>query len=73
MQTTHDSHYRDDRLLTPAEVAWRFRVDTKTVRRWALAGKLISIKTPGGHRRYRESEVEKFFAAWHRVSGGEGN
>lgn len=44
-------------LLTPAEVAAMFRVDTKTVLRWANAGKLTSIRTLGGHRRYRESEV----------------
>ncbi|GAA2017112.1 BldC family transcriptional regulator [Pseudokineococcus marinus] len=44
-------------LLTPAEVAALFRVDPKTVTRWAKAGKLSSIRTLGGHRRYREAEV----------------
>jgi excisionase family DNA binding protein len=44
-------------LLTPSEVATLFRVDPKTVTRWAKAGKLTSIRTLGGHRRYRESEV----------------
>lgn len=44
-------------LLTPAEVASMFRVDPKTVTRWAKAGKLTSIRTLGGHRRYRETEV----------------
>lgn len=44
-------------LLLPAEVAEMFRVDAKTVRRWAQAGKLGSIWTLGGHRRYREAEV----------------
>jgi excisionase family DNA binding protein len=44
-------------LLTPAEVAALFRVDPKTVTRWAKADKLTSIRTLGGHRRYRESEV----------------
>jgi len=47
-----------DRLLTPAEVAAMFRVDPKTVTRWAKAGKLASIRTLGGHRRYRASEVD---------------
>jgi excisionase family DNA binding protein len=46
-------------LLTPAEVAALFRVDPKTVTRWAKAGKLNAIRTLGGHRRYRQSEVEK--------------
>ena len=45
-------------LLTPAEVASLFRVDPKTVTRWAKAGKLIAIRTLGGHRRYRQSEVQ---------------
>ena len=45
-------------LLTPAEVAKLFRVDPKTVTRWAKAGKLTAIRTLGGHRRYRRSEVQ---------------
>lgn len=45
-------------LLTPAEVASLFRVDPKTVTRWAKAGKLTAIRTLGGHRRYRKSEVQ---------------
>ena len=44
-------------LLTPSEGAALFRVDPKTVTRWAKAGKLTSIRTLGGHRRYKESEV----------------
>jgi len=44
-------------LLTPAEVAALFRVDSKTVTRWAAAGRIGCIKTPGGHRRFRETEV----------------
>ena len=46
-----------ERLLTPGEVASLFRVDPKTVTRWAAAGRISSIRTPGGHRRFRESEV----------------
>jgi excisionase family DNA binding protein len=49
-----------DRLLTPGEVASVFRVDPKTVSRWAAAGRLKSIRTPGGHRRFRESDVREF-------------
>jgi excisionase family DNA binding protein len=45
-------------LLTPSEVATLFRVNPKTVTRWAKAGKLTSIRTLGGHRRYKESEVK---------------
>jgi excisionase family DNA binding protein len=46
-----------DRLLTPAEVAAIFRVDPKTVTRWARDGRLTAVRTLGGHRRYRETEV----------------
>ena len=45
-------------LLTPREVAELFGVDPKIVTRWAKAGKLTSIRTLGGHRRYRKSEVQ---------------
>ena len=47
-----------ERLLTPREVAALFRVDPKTVTRWAKAGKLASVRTLGGHRRYRAADVE---------------
>ena len=46
-----------DPLLTPAEVAAIFRVDPRTVGRWARAGRISRISTPGGHGRFRESEI----------------
>jgi excisionase family DNA binding protein len=54
---TENSSGGRDKLLTPGEVAALFRVDPKTVTRWAAAGRINSIRTPGGHRRFRESEV----------------
>jgi excisionase family DNA binding protein len=50
-------------LLTPGEVAVMFRVDPKTVTRWAQEGKLTSIRTLGGHRRYREAEIRRLTTA----------
>lgn len=47
----------EDELLTPGEVARLFGVNPKTITRWASAGKLSAIRTLGGHRRYRASEV----------------
>ncbi|QOQ39481.1 BldC family transcriptional regulator [Trueperella pecoris] len=44
-------------LMTPSEVAALFRVDPKTVARWADSGKLPSIRTLGGHRRFPRKEV----------------
>ncbi|MGH9188146.1 MAG: BldC family transcriptional regulator [Acidimicrobiales bacterium] len=46
-------------LLTPSEVAALFRVNPKTVTRWARAGKLTAIRTLGGHRRFRVSEIKR--------------
>lgn len=47
----------EDRLLTPAETAAMLRKTPKTVTRWADSGKLTPLRTPGGHRRFREAEV----------------
>lgn len=56
-----DRNAREE-LLTPSEVASLFRVNPKTVTRWARAGKLNAIRTLGGHRRFRRSEIEAFLA-----------
>ncbi len=47
-------------LLTPGEVAQMFRVNPKTVTRWARAGKISAIRTLGGHRRFDALEVQAF-------------
>lgn len=60
----------DQRLLTPAEVASLFGVDPRTVTRWASAGRLSPVRTPGGHRRYKRSEV---FALRDRLMGHTSN
>lgn len=52
----------DNALLTPAEVAAMFRVNAKTVARWANERKLSTIRTLGGHRRFRASEVRDLLA-----------
>lgn len=59
--TPPETTFRDEDRLTPGEVAALFRVDPKTVTRWALAGRIPDdpdtdrpgvIRTPGGHTRY---------------------
>jgi excisionase family DNA binding protein len=47
----------DDQLLTPAEAAKLRRVSPRSLRRWNALGLLEAERTPGGHRRYRLSEV----------------
>lgn len=49
-------------LLTPTLVARIFHVDVKTVTRWAETGKLTTIRTVGGHRRFYAAEVETLLA-----------
>jgi excisionase family DNA binding protein len=54
----HQTSQREEEdLLTPGEVARLFGVDPKTVTRWAQAGKLEALRTLGGHRRYRATQV----------------
>lgn len=48
-----------DHMLCPAEVARMFGVDPKTITRWAKAGKIQAVRTLGGHRRYKASEVKR--------------
>lgn len=51
---------QEEPLYTPAEAAALFRVRPKTVARWARQGKIPSIRTPGGHHRYRETDVHAY-------------
>ena len=60
LKVEHMQPRDDDALLTPSEVAAMFRVNPKTVTRWARAGKISAIRTLGGHRRFRESEIRQF-------------
>jgi excisionase family DNA binding protein len=54
--------HEDDALLTPSEVAAMFRVNPKTVTRWHRTGKVSAIRTLGGHRRFRASEIKRLLA-----------
>lgn len=51
-----------ERLLTPSEVARLFGVDRKTVSRWATAGRVNATRTPGGHWRFRETEIHELLS-----------
>lgn len=46
-----------DDLLAPAQAAALIGVTAETIRRYAEAGRLPHLVTPGGHRRYRRSDV----------------
>lgn len=47
-----------NQLLVPSEAASLLGVTTKTLGRWARAGRLEAVVTPGGHRRYRRHVIE---------------
>ena len=53
--------------LTPTEVAEWMMVSPVTVRGWAQKGLLEAETTPGGHRRFRREEVERFARQWNPV------
>jgi excisionase family DNA binding protein len=64
-------------LLRTAEVARKLQVSTRTVLAWAQAGKLPSVLTPGGHRRYPQWGVDEVLRAMtgnddrgHEANGG---
>jgi predicted site-specific integrase-resolvase len=52
-----------ERMLRPREVAVLFKVDPKTVTRWAKTGRLSPITLPSGHRRYRATDVEALMSS----------
>lgn len=55
-----------ERMLRPREVANLFKVDPKTVTRWAKTGRLTPVTLPSGHRRYRASDVEALMSSTSR-------
>ena len=65
----HDGFDPPEALLTPSEVAALFRVNPKTVTRWARSGKLNAIRTLGGHRRFKASEIRRCLEEMSEESG----
>ena len=59
----HIQRNEDDRLMTPGETATVFRVSVRSLQRWSALGLLEAEQTPGGHRRYRASDVRALLSA----------
>jgi excisionase family DNA binding protein len=55
--TTVESPPSDEAILSPREMARVLRVNSRTLARWADEEGLPSIRTLGGHRRYRWADV----------------
>jgi excisionase family DNA binding protein len=59
MTESSDTYTAADDLLPIGDVARALGVAVATVRRWDAAGHIESVRTPGGQRRFRRSEVER--------------
>lgn len=47
-------------LLTPRDAARALGVSYPTLKQWIYAGKLKTVRTPGGHHRIPDAELDKF-------------
>jgi molybdopterin-binding protein len=46
-------------MLSPREAALELRVSFPTIKQWIYAGKIRSVRTPGGHHRIPQKEVDR--------------
>jgi excisionase family DNA binding protein len=53
----------DGRFLRTREVALLFQVSERAVTDWARKGRIRSVRTPGGHRRYPAAHVRSLLEA----------
>ena len=60
-----------DRLLTLKETGKLLNVSKQTLQRWDNSGKLIAVRTEGGHRRYKLSDIEKILGENDNLSSDE--
>ena len=49
-----------DKLITIKEASELLSVNPKTLRRWDTLGVLKPIRTFGGHRRYKISDIKNY-------------
>lgn len=60
----HDTDtYSEGELLTTREAAKVAHVSVITIRRAVEAGKITPLRTPGGHFRFRRSDVDALLAS----------
>lgn len=53
-----------DRLLTLDDTKNLLGVSKTTLQRWDREGRLVAQRTEGGHRRYRQSDIEKLIGGF---------
>lgn len=47
-------------MITPRQAALRLGISYPTIKQWIYNGKLKAAKTPGGHYRIPEAELDRF-------------
>ena len=52
-------------FLTTEEVSKMLHVGKSTIKRWTDEGKLKCFRTPGGHRKFKATNVEEFIETYH--------
>lgn len=50
---------KNEVLLKPREAALQLRISFPTIKQWIYGRKIRSVKTPGGHHRIPQSEVDR--------------
>lgn len=58
-----------DMLLTIKQAAEFLGISKKTLYRYGEQGILKPLRMPGGHRRYRKSDVERFLRSVETLGG----
>jgi len=53
------SKQTNEEMLRPREAALQLRISFPTIKQWIYARKVRSVRTPGGHHRIPQSEVDR--------------
>ncbi|MEM7825757.1 MAG: helix-turn-helix domain-containing protein [Candidatus Aenigmatarchaeota archaeon] len=61
MQNASDSGENLQKLLSIGQASEYLGISIDTLRRWEKKGKLVSYRSPGGHRYFRKSDLDKLF------------
>jgi excisionase family DNA binding protein len=52
-------------FLTTEDVSKMLHVGKSTIKRWTDEGKLKCFRTPGGHRKFKATNIEEFIQTYH--------
>ena len=50
---------RTSAMTTPRDAAVQLRISVPTIKQWIYRGKIRSIRTPGGHHRIPQAEIDR--------------